>query len=56
MHKFAPLIHSYMLAPTCFSSSLPKHVGAIIYEWSNGAKLCIVLVISTTSDNARYEC
>jgi hypothetical protein len=23
MHKFAPLLYSYMLAPTCFDSSLP---------------------------------
>jgi hypothetical protein len=22
MHKFAPLLYSYMLAPTCFGSSL----------------------------------
>jgi hypothetical protein len=24
MHKFAPLLYSYMLAPTCFGSSLPS--------------------------------
>jgi hypothetical protein len=24
MHKFAPMLHSYMLAPTCFGSSLPS--------------------------------
>jgi hypothetical protein len=28
MHKFAPLIYSYMLAPTCFGRLLPKHIGA----------------------------
>jgi hypothetical protein len=24
MNKFAPLLYSYMLAPTCFGSSLPS--------------------------------
>jgi hypothetical protein len=24
MHKFVPLLYSYMLAPTCFGSSLPS--------------------------------
>jgi hypothetical protein len=24
MHRFAPLLYSYMLAPTCFGSSLPS--------------------------------
>jgi hypothetical protein len=24
MHKFAPLLYFYMLAPTCFGSSLPS--------------------------------
>jgi hypothetical protein len=24
MYKFAPLLYSYMLAPTCFGSSLPS--------------------------------
>jgi hypothetical protein len=24
MHKFAPLLYSYMLVPTCFGSSLPS--------------------------------
>jgi hypothetical protein len=24
MHTFAPLFYSYMLAPTCFGSSLPS--------------------------------
>jgi hypothetical protein len=24
MHKFVPLLYSYMLVPTCFDSSLPS--------------------------------
>jgi hypothetical protein len=26
MHKFTPLLYSYMLVPTCFGSSLPFSV------------------------------
>jgi hypothetical protein len=115
MHKFVPLLYSYIPAPTRFGSSLPssgnfcirlsymkiqidlvvyhimlsglcvgvswfrllcfcifaelrrlkklpevarllpKHVGASIYEYNSGVNLCIVLVISTASNNARYE-
>jgi hypothetical protein len=54
MHKCAPLLYSYMLAPTCFGSSLPYsgsfwirlsyvkiQIGMVVYHvmWLSG--LCV---------------
>jgi hypothetical protein len=89
----APLLYSYMPAPTCFGSSLPSsesfwirlsyvkiQIDMVVYHimclsglcvgvsWfsllcfpaectqlGSSTELCVVLVISTTSNNARYE-
>jgi hypothetical protein len=53
MHKFAPLLYSYILAPTCFGSSLPSSFHFHVTQTDPEAPR--VLIISTTSNNARYE-
>jgi hypothetical protein len=47
MHKFAQLLYSYMLAPTCFGSSLPSSGGFWIHL--SYVKIQIDMVVYHTS-------